>query len=84
MLEQASADANDKTVHGLPLLVHAIASGQEQLANLLVQHGASVDAVDGGSPPLLLACQAGSLKLTLSLSLTLTRNLTLPLALALT
>ena len=28
--------------------------------NPLVQHGASVDAVDGGSPPLLLACQAGS------------------------
>ena len=63
LLEQASADANDKTVHGLPLLVHAIASGQEQLAEMLVQHGASVDAVDGGSPPVLLASQAGSLKL---------------------
>lgn len=58
-LEQASADATDKTVHGLPLLVHAIAAGQEQLAEMLVLHGAEVDAVDGGSPPLLLASQAG-------------------------
>ena len=63
LLEQASADANDKTVHGLPLLVHAISSGQESLAELLVQHGASVDAVDGGSAPVLLASQAGSLRL---------------------
>ena len=46
-------------MHGLPLLVHAIAAGQEQLAEMLVLHGAEVDAVDGGSPPLLLASQAG-------------------------
>ena len=47
-------------MHGLPLLVHAIAAGQEQLAEMLVLHGAEVDAVDGGSPPLLLADEATS------------------------
>ena len=64
LLEQGSADPNDavgKT--GVPLLVHAMASGAEGLSELLLKHGASVNAVEGGVAPLLLAAQGGSTKL---------------------
>ena len=47
----------------MPLLVHAMASGAEDLATLLIKHGANVDATAGGVAPLLLAAQAGSAKL---------------------
>jgi len=66
LLESGTADPNDMvgdTANAMPLLVHALASGAEALAELLIKYGAAVDAVEGGVAPLLLAAQAGSAKL---------------------
>ena len=64
LLEQGSADPNDAVgKSGVPLLVQAMASGAETLSEMLLKHGASVNAVEGGVAPLLLAAQGGSTKL---------------------
>ena len=66
LLESGTADPNDvvgDSATAMPLLVHALASNTESLAELLIKHGAHVDAVQGGVAPLLLAAQAGSTKL---------------------
>jgi len=66
LLESKTANPNDMVGEGanaMPLLVHAMASGAESISELLIQHGAKVDAVEGGVAPLLLAAQAGSTKL---------------------
>lgn len=66
LLESGTADPNalvGDAASSMPLLVHAMASGAEALAEVLIKHGAAVDAVDGGVAPLLLAAQAGSAKL---------------------
>lgn len=74
LLEAGHADPNDTvgpvTPGGtpVPLLVHAMASGAEALAELLIKAGASVNPTPGGGvAPLLLAAQAGSTKLLTAL-----------------
>jgi len=62
LLDEGGADPNDMTAQGVPLLVHAIASGSETLAELLIKAGAEAGAVGDGVAPLLLASQAGSNK----------------------
>jgi len=66
LLESKTANPNDMVGEGdnaMPLLVHAMASGAEGISELLLKHGANVDAVEGGVAPLLLAAQSGSFKL---------------------
>jgi len=62
LLEKGNADPNDTTSQGVSLLAHAVASGAEALAELLIKAGADVNA-GGGVAPLLLASQSGSTKL---------------------
>ena len=44
-----------------------VTPGAEALADLLIKHGADPNAISDGVTPLLLACQAGSMKLIASL-----------------
>ena len=52
MLPGAPQGANAAGAHGIPLLYHAIITGQVEIAETLLAHGADINGGAGGSPAL--------------------------------
>ena len=52
MLPNEPVGANATGAHGIPLLYHAVIGGHAAIVEMLVAHGADVNAGAGGSPAL--------------------------------
>ena len=49
--------------HGIPVLYYPVISGHQDIAELLLAHGAEINAGEGGSPPLHSAVMFGQIEM---------------------